>query len=139
MCIALLSACGCGKKIEQIGGVSGKTEVAGAPLPAGTQITFYKTESDINSFSVRVDQNGNYQYKPAVGVPVALGKYKVTLTPPQAPVIEQNGMSIPDPNWKEVKPSFEEKYQKKETTPLEVSLTNEPTVFDIQISDSATK
>ncbi|WP_437229825.1 hypothetical protein SH661x_001644 [Planctomicrobium sp. SH661] len=127
------SCVGCAAKVEQIGGITGKAEAGGKPLPERTTLTFYSQQADSN-FTAYVDAQGNYRYVPAPEIPVVLGKYKVAISPPAPQTINKDGLSLPDPNWKPVKiPNFDKKYQKKETTPLEVELTSSQETFDIKI------
>ncbi|WP_437185998.1 carboxypeptidase-like regulatory domain-containing protein [Planctomicrobium sp. SH668] len=123
---------GCSSSVTQVGGVSGKTEADGNPLPAGTGISFYNTASE-DVFMTRVDESGNYSYQPVAGVPIAHGKYKVVLAKPPLATIEKEGMTITDPKAKPVKFPVDKKYLSKESTPLEVELGNDAKTFDISI------
>lgn len=132
MCFTLTLFSGCAKKVERIGGISGAASIKGSSLPEGTTLTFH-SENSTDNFSTHVHANGRYEYYPVQGVGVNHGTYKVTITPPGPPVITQDGMAIPDPKWKEVKLDLAETYRDKNKSPLAVTLSQDPVVFDINI------
>lgn len=131
--LLVFAATGCqDAPIPQIGGISGSTSAAGKPLPESTKITFTLASQD-ESFSTPVQADGRYHYKPATGVPVRPGEYKVIITPPGPKMIIVDGMESPDPNDKEKYDQIPEKYRNKATTPLNVNVTGDVMQYDIKL------
>ncbi|HWL07778.1 MAG TPA: hypothetical protein VNQ76_05220 [Planctomicrobium sp.] len=130
--VAMMVVWGCGANINRMEGVVGKISVNGQPLPAQTQVLFYAVDGDENFVSL-TKPDGTYRYVPHSLVAIHQGKYKVVLAPPPSKAIERDGIAVEDPNSVVVNLNVDPKYLSKETTPLEVDLSESLVTFDIDL------
>jgi len=132
LCLLVLSLSACGGSggvtPSEVGHLSGTVTIDGKPAPAGVVINF--TDGG-NAFTATVTDGGKYDVVQMLPSAPA-GKYKVSLLDPPLPTKEVDGLTINDPDAKEVK-VVPKKFQDSQATTLTLDLTEGEQTYDITI------
>lgn len=119
---------GCGAKGPPPVAVSGNVSFEGKPVTQG--IVLFMSEQGFGS-SAEINSRGNYALRSQYGKGIPAGTYRVIVTPLPEVVSESD---VPSPSAKnDTHPEIPKKYRDFATSGLEVSLNDQPTVFDIPL------
>lgn len=129
LCVAL----GCGGGPEPgFGQVSGKVTIDGQPAPEGTRVRFHH-KSDGSAFMTRVQEDGNYSYKPPREAPLMEGEYHVSVEPITTITrTDESGLSVSE-NIPGAPKSYG-KFTDPKQSGLEVTLSRSAVEYDIQVT-----
>ena len=135
--LVFLMIAGCGAAKKPQGRVHGKITYNGAPVPAGSNVSFVPIETGVGG-SAEVTADGSYQLRTATGDTIPVGIYQVAISAPAAknfgstPAEQMKASLEPDAA---PAPSLPQKYVSPATTPENREVKEGENEFNIELTD----